>query len=567
MYPRYIKRLLDLLLALVALPFVLAVIGVCAVFIYAEDQGPVFYLAKRMGKQAKPFTMYKLRTMKVDAPDLRQADGSTYNAQDDDRQTRVGRILRTTSIDELPQIFNIFKGEMSFIGPRPDDLEEARHYQGDEARKLEVLPGITGYAQVSGRNAISWHERLALDIEYVEKVSFAFDLRILAKTFTTVVMREGVYVANDGADGQADGDGAGLAETDQAGHGRRGFTDKVSLVVVAYNEQDYLPGLIEDIYAQDYPHELIEVILVDSNCGQNEAQRGIMDEMASKKHQYADVRVFDNPKTKLPAGCNVALAAYTGDVFVRVDAHARIPNDFVRMNIEVLNEGKPVCGGYRPVVVKDQNPWSETMLAAETSAFGSSASAYRRPMAARSVSSVFHAAYRREVIDKVGLYDERLQRTEDNDYNWRVRAAGFEISYDPRISSRQYLRSDFKGLVRQKAANGFWVGRTMWIRPQVFSILHFVPLCFVLALLATVLLGLFSHWLALALLLAAYLACDLVASIIAIAKANPPHWQMACLPIVFFILHLAYGLGTLAGLISGCVALVGDQAKPRADQG
>jgi len=198
MYNRIIKRLFDLLLGFVALPFLGIAVLVIAPLIKREDKGPAFYNSPRVGRHGKSFTMYKFRTMFVDAPDLKMPDGSAYNAPDDPRMTRIGTKLRKTSIDELPQILNIIRGEMSFIGPRPDLLDEAALYVGDESRKLEVRPGISGYAQVYGRNAITWRERLALDVEYVEKIGFLLDIRIFLRTFAVVFSGQGVYVAPAG---------------------------------------------------------------------------------------------------------------------------------------------------------------------------------------------------------------------------------------------------------------------------------------------------------------------------------------------------------------------------------
>ena len=132
--------------------------------------------------------------MKVNAPDIRNKDGSTYNADDDPRLTRIGRFVRRTSIDEVPQLLNILLGDMSFIGPRPDLPEHHLMYEGNEAKKLEVLPGITGYNQAYFRNSVDWKERKKHDVYYVDNVTMWFDIKILFKTFLTVVANDGVYV-------------------------------------------------------------------------------------------------------------------------------------------------------------------------------------------------------------------------------------------------------------------------------------------------------------------------------------------------------------------------------------
>jgi lipopolysaccharide/colanic/teichoic acid biosynthesis glycosyltransferase len=194
-YKKYIKRLLDVIFAFVLLPPVLLIILISGLFIKLEDGGPIFYFSERLGKNGKIFKMYKLRTMKVNAPDLRNEDGSTYNSEDDPRLTKVGRILRKSSIDELPQIFNVLKGEMSFIGPRPDLPDHLNYYEGDEIRKLEVLPGITGFNQAYYRNTIEWKKRLKNDVYYVENLTFFLDFKILIKTIEAIILRKGVYVS------------------------------------------------------------------------------------------------------------------------------------------------------------------------------------------------------------------------------------------------------------------------------------------------------------------------------------------------------------------------------------
>jgi lipopolysaccharide/colanic/teichoic acid biosynthesis glycosyltransferase len=194
-YKRGIKRLLDILLSIIALPFVGLALLVLAPFIYFEDKGTVFYNAPRIGRGGRPFIMYKLRTMRMNAPDLKMEDGSTYSAPDDPRQTRMGIFLRRTSLDELPQVLNVLKGDMSLIGPRPDLADEVALYQGDDYRKLEIKPGISGYAQVYGRNAIAWKDRRVFDVYYVEHLSFLLDARIFFKTFAVVFGQKGIYAA------------------------------------------------------------------------------------------------------------------------------------------------------------------------------------------------------------------------------------------------------------------------------------------------------------------------------------------------------------------------------------
>ncbi|MEG1830627.1 MAG: sugar transferase [Raoultibacter sp.] len=197
MYVGFFKRVLDIVIGIIALPFVLLLIILVTPFVWREDKGPVFYNAPRVGKNGKEFKMYKFRSMKVNAPDLTMPDGSTYNGTDDPRMTRVGTFMRKTSLDEMPQFLNVLKGDMSVVGPRPDLARETQLYTGNEGDKLLVKPGITGYAAVYGRNALPWHDRLKLDIFYVHNLSFALDVKVFFKTFATVFKQEGVFVEED----------------------------------------------------------------------------------------------------------------------------------------------------------------------------------------------------------------------------------------------------------------------------------------------------------------------------------------------------------------------------------
>ena len=194
MYVRFVKRLLDIVVGLIALPFVLIIIAILAPIIKHEDAGPVFYNAPRVGKDGVDFKMYKLRSMRVNAPDLVMEDGSTYNGADDPRMTKIGAFMRKTSLDEMPQFLNVLKGDMSVVGPRPDLRRETELYEGEEGLKLKVKPGITGYAAVYGRNSLPWKQRLKLDVYYVKNVTFLLDVKVFFRTFATVFAQEGIYV-------------------------------------------------------------------------------------------------------------------------------------------------------------------------------------------------------------------------------------------------------------------------------------------------------------------------------------------------------------------------------------
>ena len=193
MYKHFFKRIFDFIMALIALPFFLLVFLVVAIAIKIDDHGPIFYTAKRIGKNGKLFKMIKFRSMKVNAPDIRLADGSTYNSEDDPRVTKVGRFIRKTSIDELPQLFNILLGQMSFIGPRPDPEDWLDKYTEEERVFLTVRPGITGYSQAYFRNEADGQEKIRNDVYYAQHCTFWMDIKIFFKTIATVFKRENTY--------------------------------------------------------------------------------------------------------------------------------------------------------------------------------------------------------------------------------------------------------------------------------------------------------------------------------------------------------------------------------------
>ncbi len=194
MYKHFIKRLLDIIVGILVLPFVLFIILIIAPFIWIEDKGPIFYAGKRIGYNGKPFGMLKFRSMKVNAPDIRLEDGSTYNGDDDPRVTRIGKFLRKTSLDEIPQFLNVLVGQMSLIGIRPDPLDWLEKYNEHERVILTVKPGITGYNQAYYRNSADGELKLKNDVYYAEHISFWLDVKIFFKTIKTVLLRENINV-------------------------------------------------------------------------------------------------------------------------------------------------------------------------------------------------------------------------------------------------------------------------------------------------------------------------------------------------------------------------------------
>ena len=193
MYKNFIKPICDRFIALMTLPFFCIIWFCVAIAIKLEDGGPVFYMAERIGKNSKKFRMYKFRSMKVGAENITNLDGSTYNAKDGPRVTKVGKFLRETSLDETAQILNILKGEMSLIGPRASGWTALDSYQLDEVDKMKVQPGLTGYTQAFYRNSIGVREKRVKDAWYANNVSFRLDMKIFFKTIITVLKHDNVY--------------------------------------------------------------------------------------------------------------------------------------------------------------------------------------------------------------------------------------------------------------------------------------------------------------------------------------------------------------------------------------
>lgn len=192
MYKHFFKRVLDIVIGLCALPFVLLFIVIFGPIIYFEDKGPIFYKAKRIAKGGGMFGMYKFRSMMVNAPDIRMENGDTYNGDDDPRVTKIGRFMRKTSIDEIPQFLNILIGNMSFIGPRPDTPDFLDVYKNNAPSVLTIKPGLTGYNQAYFRNSIDGAEKMRNDAYYAEHLTFWMDVKIVLKTIKTVLFRENI---------------------------------------------------------------------------------------------------------------------------------------------------------------------------------------------------------------------------------------------------------------------------------------------------------------------------------------------------------------------------------------
>lgn len=321
----------------------------------------------------------------------------------------------------------------------------------------------------------------------------------------------------------------------------------VTFIIVALNAAEHLGSLLSDLKNQDYDHKKVEVILVDSISLDNTKQ--IMEEFASS-NDFLRTVVLDNPKRTLPCGWNIALHNSSGDIVLRVDAHALIPPDFISRNVDCISRGRDICGGQVESILEPTGGMlQEVLLAAENSAFGGGIAPFRRINEGKNVKTLAFAAYRKEIFEDVGYYDERLARTEDNEMHYRMRRAGNRFFMDPTIKSKRYTRNTLREFIRQKYKNGYWIGLTLSVAPRCFSIYHLIPFVWVLALLcSTLLVGLKITSMPAFLMWTSYLAVSLILTTLSLRR-----YQLGVkgllLPMIFLLTHLSYGIGTLCGLI------------------
>lgn len=194
MYAKYIKRMLDFILSFIALIVLMPLMILIGILVKLTSKGSIFFLQERLGKDGKAFKIIKFRTMIVNAEKI--GDGLKVKSEEDNRITKIGKILRKTSVDELPQLINVIKGEMALIGPRPPVTyypHRYNEYSKEQKKRFTVKPGITGLAQVKVRNSATWDKRIKIDLEYTENISFMLDMMIFFRTIYRLVKKDNIY--------------------------------------------------------------------------------------------------------------------------------------------------------------------------------------------------------------------------------------------------------------------------------------------------------------------------------------------------------------------------------------
>lgn len=321
----------------------------------------------------------------------------------------------------------------------------------------------------------------------------------------------------------------------------------VSVVVGLLNEEKFLPRLIEDFKKQTYNHNEIELIFIDGMSKDDSWK--ILEDFKNSNHDFYDVVLLKNLKVILSAGMNVGIKAARGECILKVDCHSHITDNFIENNVKIIEEGEDVCGGPRPNIIENADNFSKTLLLVEENMFGSGIADYRKKTTKKYVSSVFQGMYKKSIFDKIGLLDEKVGRVEDNELHYRIRKNGYKIRYSNDILSYQYTRPTLKRMLKQKYSNGYWIGKVSHVYPKAFSIFHFVPLAFVLAIIFSLcMIPITSIFIIL--LSSVYFLFTILITIMTIIN-NKFNITILLMPIILFLIHVYYGVGTLVGLIKG----------------
>lgn len=317
----------------------------------------------------------------------------------------------------------------------------------------------------------------------------------------------------------------------------------VSILIPVHNEAAYIHRCMQAVLAQEYPSHLIEIWIADGN-----STDGTREIIADYIRQHPNIYLVDNPGRIVPTGLNLLIPKAKGDIIIRVDGHCVIASDYVSNCVRHLQD-ENVDGVGGPMHTVGEDVVSEAIAQAMSSKFGVGNSSFRTETGQTKLAdTVPFPAYTREIIRKVGLYDEELVRNQDDEYNYRIREAGGKILLAEDVRSTYYSRGSLAKLWRQYFQYGFWKVRVLQKHSRQMSLRQFVPLAFVFSLIVSVIFALIASWgwILLAAIMGLYLLTDLTASMVIAKKQG---WRLLrVLPFTFVIIHLGYGLGFLIGL-------------------
>jgi len=322
-------------------------------------------------------------------------------------------------------------------------------------------------------------------------------------------------------------------------------TGQISVVIPARNEARFIDRCLRSIFSADPVPGGVEVLVVDGMS--TDGTREILNDWC---RQHDNLKVLDNPLRIVPTAMNIGIRAARGKWIVRLDAHTEYPADYFKRCLRASqNTGADNVGGGVETLCRDKSFQSTLVQALTTHRFGVGNSGFRVGASAGEADTVVFGCYRREVFDRIGLYDERLVRNQDYELNCRLRKAGGRIWFDPTIGAQYYNQSSLPGLLRQAFSTGQWNPWMWYIAPYSFAWRHAVPLAFVLMLLTALLFAVVAPsrgFFSLALVLGPYFLAALFSS----AQQSLRHglWMLPILPFAFFIYHTIYGLGGICGL-------------------
>lgn len=317
----------------------------------------------------------------------------------------------------------------------------------------------------------------------------------------------------------------------------------VSVIMPVRNEADFIERSLSAVLAQDYPRDRLEVLIAD---GMSTDETRNLIRNVSGRHPEIPVTIIDNPRKIVPTGFNLALEQARGDIIVRVDGHTIIETDYVRQCVMLLESSSADNVGGKMNAVSN-TAFGESVSIATSSPFGVGGARFHYSDEEEWVDTVYMGAWRREVFDRIGLFDEEMARNQDDEHNYRLSSCGGRLLLSPRIRSEYYNRTTVASLWRQYFQYGYWKVRVMQKHPAQMRLRQFAPPALVGALLGSVLLAIRRRYRLAAIVPALYIIANLGASIVT-AKQHGWH-QLRRLPIIYAVLHLSYGFGFLTGLV------------------
>ena len=529
-----LKRGFECVVAGGSLLLLLPVLLCLALLVKVSSPGAVIYRAVRIGQGGQPFVMYKFRTMREGDP----AAASRVTPARDPRVTGIGRFLRDNKLDELPQLWNVLKGDMSLVGARPQDPRYFAHYTPEQRRVFSVRPGLVSAANVeyvheeellawAGDNFEDYYigtllpEKLRVDLAYLERQGFLTDLRLLLRAARRVLGRNWAATPELPEMPRAAGGGGDPAVP----------WPLVSVVIPARNAAGTIGATLDSIRAQDYAGP-VEVIIADGSDTGETAE-------TARRH-YPAARIVANPEKTTPHGLNAAIAAARGPVVARCDCYTTLAPDYLRRAVATLERtGAAVVGGrQRPV---GDNLLQRAVALALSTPLGAGDARYRLGGPAGPVDNFYLGVYTRAALEAVDGFDPALTRNQDCEFNWRQRRRGELVWFDPQLTVYYRPRRSLGALARQYFDYGRWKPVALRKHPKEVRARHLAAPALVMGLLASAGLGLAGFTALAAALPLLYAAALLLGALLIGLRRRDA--AAILLPLALATMHLSWGIG------------------------